>query len=313
MVAVAESDPEPDLRRARGCRRVASAIIGATLTRSLTRETQLRQEAGVATQIRHLAIVSENYTLLGKFYEALFGMQSDDSRPEAAITVTDGYVGLNVNPRTPGRQAGLDHFGLLVDSVDEVAARLRDDWPEVQMLKRPSNRPFAGLSMHDPYGNVFDLSQEGMENRAGVYTDTANRAHPRRISHFQLRTVDPTRLARFYTEVFGLQQRDKAAEDPNYYLTDGEVTLIVAPWRISDYEGGGIERPALDHLGFAVEDVDEFQEDLNRVAGRNPALAPRAFKAGLEGDSRIYLLAGCRYGEKQLADPDGVLIDVHRG
>ena len=267
----------------------------------------------MGTQIRHLAIVSDNYALLGKFYEAVFGMEtSDDSRPEAAVSLSDGYIGLNVNPRAPGRQAGLDHFGLLVDDVDDIAARLRDDWPSIQLLKRPSNRPFAGISMHDPCGNVFDLSQEGMENRAGVYTEMANKAHTRRISHFQLRTVDPTTLARFYAEVFGLQARPKPADDPNHYLTDGEVTLVLAPWRLSDYEGGGIERPALDHLGFSVEDVSEFQEDLTRVAGRNPALAPRAFKAGLEGDSRIYLLAGCRYGEKQLADPDGVLVDVHK-
>jgi catechol 2,3-dioxygenase-like lactoylglutathione lyase family enzyme len=178
------------------------------------------------------------------------------------------------------------------------------------MLKRPSNRPFAGISMHDPCGNTFDLSQEGMENRRSVYTEAASKAHPRRISHIMLRAMDPTTLARFYTEVFGLKPKEKAAEDPNHYLTDGEVTLVLAPWRIADYEGGGIERPALDHMGFTVEDVDEFQEDLQRVAGRNPSLAPKAFKAGVEGDSRVYLLSGCRYGEKQLADPDGVLIDV---
>jgi catechol 2,3-dioxygenase-like lactoylglutathione lyase family enzyme len=264
------------------------------------------------TEIRHLAIVSENYALLGKFYEAVFGLETaDDSRPEAAVSLSDGYVGLNVNPRTPGRQAGLDHFGLLVDSVDEVAARLRDDWPNIQLLKRPSNRPFAGISMHDPCGNVFDLSQEGMENRASVYTESAKKGHGRRISHVQLRSVDTPTLARFYTEVFGLTPREKAANDPNEYLTDGTITLVLAPWRLSDYEGGGIERPALDHFGFVVEDIAEFAEDLSRVSGRNPHLAPRAFKAGLEGDSRLYLLGQCRYGERQLADPDGVLIDVH--
>src|SRR5437762_546890 len=108
----------------------------------------------MTAQIRHLAIVSENYALLGKFYEALFGLEgADDARADAAVSLSDGYVGLNVNPRAPGRQGGLDHFGLLVDDVDEVAARLRDDWPNVHMMKRPSNRPFAGISMHDPCGN----------------------------------------------------------------------------------------------------------------------------------------------------------------
>lgn len=266
----------------------------------------------MATEIRHLAIVSQNYALLGKFYEAVFGMQSgEDARADSAVSLSDGYVGLNVNPRTPGRQAGLDHFGLQVDDVEAIAARLRDDWPNVHLLKRPSNRPFAGISMHDPAGNVFDLSQEGMENRRGVYAEAPAEPHPRRISHFMLRTVDVPTLARFYTEVFGLAQREKLPGDPNVYLTDGQVTLLLAPWRIGDYGGGGIERPALEHLGFQVEDLTEFEADLERVAGRNPYLAPRPHKAGVEGDSRILLLSGCRYGEKQLADPDGVLIDVH--
>jgi len=31
------------------------------------------------TQIKHLAIISDNYTLLARFYEALFGMKSGRS------------------------------------------------------------------------------------------------------------------------------------------------------------------------------------------------------------------------------------------
>jgi catechol 2,3-dioxygenase-like lactoylglutathione lyase family enzyme len=259
-----------------------------------------------------MAIVSEHYALLGRFYEALFGMEAgSDARPDSAVTLSDGYVGLNINPRTPGRQAGLDHFGFLVDDVEEIFARVRDDWPLVQYLKRPGNRPFAGISMHDPCGQVFDLSQEGMENRRGVYAEAPSEPRARRISHLVLRTIDAPQAARFYTEVFGLRQQEKEAADRNFYLTDGQVTLVLVPWRIVDYEGGGIERPALDHLGFEVENLATFQADLETLVGRNPMLAPKAHKAGIEGDSRIHLLARCRYGQKQLADPDGVLIDVH--
>ena len=38
-----------------------------------------------------------------------------------------------------------------------------------------------------------------------------------------------------------LQEADKALEDPNFYLTDGKMTLIIAPWKMSDFEGAGIE------------------------------------------------------------------------
>jgi catechol 2,3-dioxygenase-like lactoylglutathione lyase family enzyme len=55
-------------------------------------------------KLNHLAIVSENYALSGKFYEAVFGMRTASrSRAEGAVVVSDGYIGLNINPRRPGR------------------------------------------------------------------------------------------------------------------------------------------------------------------------------------------------------------------
>ncbi len=268
----------------------------------------------MAARIKHVAIVSSNYALLGRFYEALFDMKPfPGSRADAAVAVSDGYVGLNINPRAPGRQAGFDHFGFEVDDVEAIFARVRDDYPTVSYLKRPSNRPFAGISMHDPAGQVFDLSERGMENRRGVYEEAAGEGEqrPRHVSHLMLRTVDPITVARFYSDVFGLQPREKEQDDPNFYLTDGVVTLVVAPWRITDYEGSGIERPALDHLGFKVESLAQFQEDVAGLAGRNPHLSPMAIKAGGEGEARQRLLSACRDGEYRLADPDGVLLDVH--
>ena len=62
-------------------------------------------------KINHVAMVSSNYAMLGKFYETLFGMTcAPDASPRSAITVGDGYVGLNINPRRPGRAGGLDHL-----------------------------------------------------------------------------------------------------------------------------------------------------------------------------------------------------------
>jgi hypothetical protein len=61
----------------------------------------------MTAKLKHIALVSDNYALQGKFYEAAFGMRTAaDPRPERAVTVSDGYVGLNINPRKPGRPAG---------------------------------------------------------------------------------------------------------------------------------------------------------------------------------------------------------------
>jgi predicted enzyme related to lactoylglutathione lyase len=267
----------------------------------------------MVARLKHVAIISDNYALLGRFYEALFGMKSfAGSRPDSAVAVTDGYVGLNVNPRAPGRQAGFDHFGFEVDDAEAIFDRVREAYPTVRYLKRPSNRPFAGISMHDPAGNVFDLSQRGMTNRADVYaaTEGTTERTPRHLRHITLRTVDPVSVARFYRDVFDLAEQPKAADDQSHYLSDGVVTLVVAPWNITDFLGSGIERPALDHLGFHVESLEGFQADVEALTRRNPALAPGPLGVGPESEVRKGLLATCRFGQSQLADPDGVLIDV---
>src|SRR5438105_5209211 len=111
----------------------------------------------MSARIKHVAISSNARGTLGRFYQTLFGFKSFEGAQEGGA-MTDGYVGLNVNGRGAGRQAGFDHFGFEVDDVDAIFARARERYPQVQPLKRPSSRPFASYSMHDPAGDFFDLT-----------------------------------------------------------------------------------------------------------------------------------------------------------
>jgi predicted enzyme related to lactoylglutathione lyase len=261
-------------------------------------------------KIKHAAIVSENYALLGKFYEAVFRMRvSENARPESAVTVGDGYVGLNINPRRAGRQAGFDHFGFEVEDVEAVFARLKEKYPAVRVLKRPGGRPFAGLSTHDPAGNVFDLSQKGMKNRRDIYED-GEWQQDRYINHLALRTVMPETLVEFYADVFELRPMEKPGDDGTFYLTDGRVTFMIMRWQITDYEGSALERPALDHMGFKVENLEAFKKNLAALTARNHHLTPTPVGGGVEKEHRLKLFSKCPFGKYHLADPDGVLIDV---
>jgi hypothetical protein len=176
------------------------------------------------------------------------------------------------------------------------------------VLKRPGNRPFAGISTHDPAGNVFDLSQQGMENRRDMYTDQAEE-RKRRVSHFALRCVEPEPVAEFYRTVFDLTELEKPAGDPNHYLSDGKVTLAILPWQITDFAGSGIERPALDHIGFKVESMAAFKADWQKHRNAYTAPEDRPEK-NPEREIRQQLFAKCCFGQFQMSDPDGVLIDV---
>jgi catechol 2,3-dioxygenase-like lactoylglutathione lyase family enzyme len=259
-------------------------------------------------KLNHLAIVSENYTLNGRFYEAMFGMRgASRSRIENAIAVTDGYVGLNINPRRAGRGAWLEHFGVEVEDVETVFQRMRQKYPKIEWLKRPSNRPFAGITTHDPNGNVFDLSQKKMANRTDIY-EKGEWRQDRYISHVALRTLDPDAMADFYADVFGFDRRNRHEGDNNQYVTDGRVTLVLMPWHITDYDGTGIVSPGMDHIGFTVESMEKFEADLERVKGDNAHLAPREF-GGAEGKARLALAErSCPLAERYFGDPDGVLL-----
>jgi predicted enzyme related to lactoylglutathione lyase len=278
------------------------------------------------TRIQHAAIVSENFVREAKFYESVFGMKRSKPgsaeeekaiRTNYAVSISDGYVGVTVIGRKPGYVPGLHHFGIDVDDIEDAIARVKKKYPEVAVLKRPSNRPFATFGAHDPEGNYFDLTQEGMSNRRDVYAVRPGSPQaeqqpeqPRRIHHLKLRVMNPSVIAAFYRDLFDLKEADKALEDPNYYLTDGQVTLIIAPWKMRDFEGAGIDRPGLEHVGFKVESVEAVKKDLAALREANPEMRERVVSEPSEGDRRVALIASCRHGQHQCSSPDGVFVDL---
>lgn len=259
-------------------------------------------------KLNHVALVSDNYASQSVFYKALFDLKSGSTaRNEAsAFAIGDGYVGMNIIPRFPGRQAGFDHFGLQVDDVEVVRERVGKKWPNIEIINRPSNRPFAGLGIHDPAGTYFDLSQKGLKNRGQVYEKPAWE-QDRVFTHFALRALEAERLAHFYADIFEL---NLTQDGTSFRLNDGRITFVILPWRISDFLGSGIERPALDHLGFEVESLDAFKADLEEFSTRNPSMRPKHLGSGDEGAVRKKLFERTGLGDHYMSDLDGILISV---
>ena len=264
-------------------------------------------------KINHVAIVSQQYALLSYFYQSLFGMKtsSTSTRTVRAITVGDGYVGLNINPRKAGRPASLDHFGIEVEDARTVLDRMKTKFPTAGFVERPSTRPFAGITANDPDGNVFDISQKKMENRSGVYVENDGNQNTRRISHVALRTMRPDEMARFYCDLFQFEERNAEQGDPNHYLSDGKVTLVIMPWRIDNFVGQSILPTGMDHFGFSVEDVETFKSDLDDAIGANPLMAPIALGRGKEGAARLELARKqAPYAQDFISDPDFTLVAI---
>jgi predicted enzyme related to lactoylglutathione lyase len=264
-------------------------------------------------KLNHVAIVSENYAQLSVWYRAAFGLEvKTNAKFEAsAMSIGDGYVGMNVNPRMAGRQAGFDHFGIQVEDIELVRERVAKKYSKVEIIQRPSNRPFAALGIHDPAGQYFDLSQAGLKNRAEVY-DAGSWEQARRFRHFALRVIEPERLAEFYASVFDLPLSNSSASEGAFALSDGRMTMHILPWKISDFLGTGIERPAPDHLGFEVEDLAAFKKDIEELRTVNPFMTPKPTGVGAEGAARLALFEKTGLGDHYMADPDGVMIAVRQ-
>jgi predicted enzyme related to lactoylglutathione lyase len=262
----------------------------------------------MASKINHVAMQSGNYAVQSKFYESYFGMKtSPDGKPTRSICIGDGYVGMNINPRRPGRPGRFDHYGIQVDNLEEVVDELKSRG--VKVLKRPTVRQFANCSTHDPDGNVFDLTEAGGDNMKDVYTHN-DWEQPRTISHFGLRTMHADEMAEFYSEVFDFKPTNGPIPDGAYGLTDGRVTIMIMQWDLDDYANTGIVGPGLDYLGFKVEDMDAFQNDVEEISANNPLIAPSPVGGGREGAARLEMLRRTSIGSFHMADIDGILLDI---
>ena len=262
-------------------------------------------------KLNHLAITSDHYTLLGSIYRAAFGLKAsgDTAREDRRHFGRRTRSGMTLIPRRGGRKAGLDHFGIEVEDLDKVRGKVAKKYPDIEIVKRPGNRPFASYSAHDPAGNYFDLSQPGHENRAEVYAKGEWKQEKLTFSHFALRAREAERVANFYVDVFELEARNAPSEE-------GAITSPMAALRwpscreISSFNGAGIEQPGMDHIGFRVPELEAFKANLDKLAKTNICLAPKPIDFNSEGAARLALLGKCPHGSFQLADPDGTLIDV---
>lgn len=127
---------------------------------------------------RHLALSANNPDVMRDFYSNLFGFSEVTASYEwrgygkPNRFVADGVTNLAIHPfysNEPGFQHrfGINHIGLLVNDIEGLLARLKD---EVRVPPRPTNRPYEEYRMQDPDGTGVDLScTKGYEVGFGVW------------------------------------------------------------------------------------------------------------------------------------------------
>ena len=230
-------------------------------------------------KLNHIACIAQDPQTVAKFYATIFQMSLERKASSIGLSATarEGYVGLNFNPILPGRPgpAGLDHFGIEVEDIEESFAMATRKYPTVEWVKRSGTRPYAQVGIHDPEGQVVDINQKDLDMKhSEVKTDGLNleedRDQERHIEYLALRTRNVEHCAEFYHDVFKMTPLNRQEGDDNYSLTDGRVTLKLMPWKIEDYVGVDANRPMLDHIGFRVEDAEKVHEEIVDYVGQYP-------------------------------------------
>ncbi len=95
-------------------------------------------------KIRHCAIWSDGCERSSRFYRTIFGMRQfthgpregelpnhgDDQPNRPRGQISDGVIGLALNPKPPGFRSGLDHFGFQLEDVEMVVSKVNQYYPD---------------------------------------------------------------------------------------------------------------------------------------------------------------------------------------
>jgi len=116
-------------------------------------------------KIRHIAIKVEDQEKVATFYKETFGMTEAWRGPvredgNRAIYLTDGYINMAVLPARGGRE-GIDHFGFQVENMDATLKTANDTGAKENAEKKPRDGRFAEMGVHDPVGQLVDVSVHG--------------------------------------------------------------------------------------------------------------------------------------------------------
>jgi len=85
------------------------------------------------------------------------------------------------------------------------------------------------------------------------------------IKHIAIRTHNLEKTAAFYKEAFGLEQ--VGAAQNGIYLTDGRLNIAILSFR-PVVEGESMKL-GVDHIGFAVDDVDATVARIKELGGKS--------------------------------------------
>src|SRR5579862_1334038 len=230
--------------------------------------------------MRYLTVVSEQPEKLAGFYSTYFGLRELGKSENGDIALTDGFWNMSIlKPNHDLSEAGFSHFGLEIDDIHEVEARLEEFAPHADIRAEKGDLFHGEYRVFDPNGVIVSLSQKQFN------APTDQRGLPA-IRHVALSCPKNEEVLQFYMNVFGFREPSsgrRARQNGNTrFAADGSTSLAILQYPVDqdaeEPEGGWTARHfkgGVNHFGFLVPDIENFRAKLPAgTVSKRPATRP---------------------------------------
>lgn len=234
---------------------------------------------GMNYRIRYLAGIAQDPDALARYYASYYGLTELGRSPEGDVSLTDGFYNLTFLKQRPGldeedEQLGLNHFGVEIDDIREIEARLEEFAPRADIRQENGDLHHGEYRVYDPNNIPISLSVKNFG--AGG----ENRRMPQ-IRHIAMMVPKNQEVTDFFVNVFGFRETSSGKKNygtpsPVRFVGDGSTALAILrdPQRsVAD----GVEPPGtnlkwgVNHFGFLVESLDDM---LRRLLGPDTSQRP---------------------------------------
>jgi catechol 2,3-dioxygenase-like lactoylglutathione lyase family enzyme len=213
-------------------------------------------------KIRHVAFMISDTEKVTDFYRQGFGFEQCYHNPDSgAYMVMDGTFNLALlkiregesevigTHRADGGESdqrpGINHFGFVVDSVQEILDRVG---PDLKHGVNPQDGRPAEMRVEDPWGNKFDLSARGFFGREEVRLPA--------VRQVVVQVERPDEVAEFYKTNLELDEKRRGS-DGSIYLGDGLIEMALVQEGLTSKQG-------VQYIGIQIDDwqatAERFKE-----------------------------------------------------
>jgi len=207
----------------------------------------------MASHYRFIQIVSERPDTLAEFYGTHFAMRQLGRTHGGDIAMTDGFYNLSlVKPAAGNEELGISQFGIEIDDIREIEARLEEFAPQADIRQEPGGLCHGEYSVLDPNGIKVSLSTQH-------FSATSEQRGLPSIRHIALAVPKNDEMLHFYMNVFGFRENNRSQRNRREGR-DSRWAILPDPlkWNENGEEGTSHRKRGINHFGFVVSDVQPY-------------------------------------------------------